>query len=72
MLNIDICSEEITISMRDGTEVVHWVEDEWVEDPTIVPAIANAIHLAHSDQKKLIVLNKEHIDSQRKINRRYK
>jgi len=71
MLKIDICTEEITISMRDGTEVAHWVIDEWVEDPTIVPCIANAIHLAHSDQKKLIALNKEHIDSQRKINKRY-
>ena len=72
MLYIDICTEEITISMRDGTEVVHWVEDEWIEDPTIVPAIANAIHLAHTAPYKSLVLNKEHIDAQKEINRRYK
>ena len=67
MLTVEIYPEEITISLEDGTEVVHWVEDEWLEDPTIVPAIANAIHLAHTAPDDLIVLNQKHIDSQTEI-----
>ena len=65
MLTVEIYPEEITIYMEDGTEVVHWVEDEWEEDPTIVPAIANAIHMAHTVPDKLLTLNKKHIDSQK-------
>ena len=67
-LTIKIDNEEITISTSNGVEVVHWVEDEWQEDPTIVPAIANAIHLAHTDPEKLIEINQYHIESQEKIN----
>ena len=66
-LNIDICDEEITISMKDGTEIVHWTIDEWEEDPTIVPAIANAIRMAHTNPEFLIEINKRHIDSIRKL-----
>lgn len=45
---------------RDMTEVVYWHKDEWLEDPeTVVPAIANAIHLACKDPKQLVqLLNK--------------
>jgi len=64
MLTVEIYPEEITISTADGLEVVHWVEDEWQEDPTIVPAIANAIHLAHTEPDELIRINRWHIDSQ--------
>lgn len=64
-LKIEILSEEITIStIRDEIEVVHWVEDEWIEDPTILPAIANAIHLAHTAPDKLIHMNFAHMSSQ--------
>ena len=68
MLKIEIYDEEITISLENGTEVVYWVEDEWLEDSTIVPAIANAIHMAHTDPKQLIALNSAHIASQEKLN----
>jgi len=67
MLTIEIYPEEITVLMEDGTEVVHWTEDEWLEDPAIVPAIVNAIHLAHTAPDDLIALNQKHIDSQREI-----
>ena len=65
VLTVDICEDEVTIYTEDGTEVVHWVCDEWIEDPTIVPSIANAIHLAHTDPVKLIEINQHHIDCQR-------
>lgn len=63
-LIIEILQEEITISLESGVEVVHWVEDEWIEDPTILPAIANAIHMAHTTPDKLINMNIKHINSQ--------
>ena len=68
MLKVDICEEEITISTEDGLEVVHWTCDEWNEDPSIVPAIANAIYLAHIAPGKLMKINMEHVKSQMRIN----
>ena len=70
MLKVEILEEEITISLEDGTEVVHWVEDEWLEDPTITPCIANAVNLAYTDPQGLISINQAHIDSQREFNSR--
>jgi len=67
MLKVDICEEEITISTKEELEVVHWTCDEWKEDPSIVPAIANAIHLAHTDPEKLITINIKHIEAQIRI-----
>ena len=64
MLKVEICEEEVTIYQEDGREVVHWVSDEWVEDPAIVPAIANAIHLAHTNPDELVRINQRHIDCQ--------
>ena len=66
-LIVEVMPTEITISMPDGVEVVHWVNDEWEEDPTIVPAIANAIHLAYYDPEELVALNYHHIESQRRM-----
>ena len=64
-LSVEIYPEEITIYLEDGREVVHWVSDEWFEDPmNVVPAIANAIHLAHTQPEFLIKINQKHIDSQ--------
>jgi hypothetical protein len=63
-LIIAICKDEITILLQSGIEVVHWVEDEWLDDPSITPAIANAIHLAHTEPNKLITMNLDHIRSQ--------
>jgi hypothetical protein len=66
-LVVEIFPEEITIryDQPEYLEVVKWVSDEWFEDPmNVVPAIANAIHLAHTDPEKLIEINKKHIESQ--------
>lgn len=65
MIKVNICEEEITISTEDDIEIVHWTHDEWEEDPTIIPCIANAIKMAYTDPKKLIGINITHINSQR-------
>jgi hypothetical protein len=54
---IKINDGEIQISHK-GEQVVYWVSDEWEEDPSIVPAIANAIFLATTDIHRLIELVK--------------
>lgn len=52
---------EVTIFDDNGVEVVKWVRDEWEEDPTIIPAIRNAIKLANQGRvdeiKRLIKFN---------------
>jgi len=62
-ISVDIDKDEITISC-DEYEVVHWVKDEWTENPMIVTAIANAIHLAYTNPSFLVYLNRKHILSQ--------
>lgn len=55
-------NEKITVSVTEDTvtifkgdeELVHWVEDEWLEDPSITISIANAIHLAYVNPEYLI------------------
>lgn len=70
-LEIEILPEEITIrTVNDKIEVVHWVEDEWIEDPTILPAIANAIHLAHTHPDKLMHMNFKHMADQYEIRKK--
>jgi hypothetical protein len=64
MLKVEILDEEITVFLEDGREVVHWTEDEWLEDPSITPNIANAVHLDYSNPEYLIEINQEHINSQ--------
>ncbi len=54
---IEINDGEIQISYK-GEQVVYWIKDEWEEDPSIVPSIANAILLASTDIHKLIELVK--------------
>jgi hypothetical protein len=67
-LEVEILPEEITISIaQSNLEVVKWVEDEWIEDPTIVPAIANAILMAKTTPDLLIHKNFKHIASQLEI-----
>ena len=43
------------IGVYEGEEeIVYWTEQEWIEDSeTVTPAIANAIHLAHTDPDEL-------------------
>ena len=70
-LEIEISEEEITIkTKRDGIEVVHWVIDEWEEDPSILPCIANAIHMAHTKPDELIHINFKHMSDQYEMRKR--
>ena len=38
-----IVTESSVTILHDNEEIVHWVSDEWEEDPSIVPSISNAI-----------------------------
>jgi hypothetical protein len=44
-----IVTESSVTILHDNEEIVHWVSDEWEEDSSIVPSIANAIKLAYTD-----------------------
>ncbi|TKJ83837.1 hypothetical protein PaeCFBP13512_22210 [Paenibacillus sp. CFBP13512] len=46
--SIVINQDSITILDAEGKEIVHWIQDEWVEDSTLVPSIANAVHVLHT------------------------
>ena len=65
-LKVEISNEEIGIYLEDGTEVIYWVCDEWEDDPTIIPCIANAINMAYNMPEKLIKINQKHINDVRK------
>ncbi len=46
---------EDTIGIYDGVvELVHWIESEWIEDPSVVISICNAIVLAYDDPGDLL------------------
>ena len=60
-LIVTVETESISVHTIGGVEVCHWVEDEWLEDPTITPAIVNAVHLAHTEPDLLLRLNANHI-----------
>lgn len=44
-----IVTESSVTILHDNEEIVHWVSDEWEEDPSIVPSISNAIKLSYTD-----------------------
>ena len=45
---------------KGNEEIVGWHEQEWLDDPaSVTPAIANAIHLAHTDPAQLEILLNE-------------
>jgi len=44
---VDIGKDHVTVNDARG-EVVHWVDDEWKEDPEVVPCIFNAMAIAAS------------------------
>ena len=55
---IEILEDKVTNEYYEGqieeTEIVYWHKDEWLEDPeSVVPAIANAIHLAYTNPQEL-------------------
>ena len=45
---VNITEYSVTV-LHNQEEIVHWVSDEWEEDPSIVPSIANAIKIAYED-----------------------
>ena len=64
-MRVKFYDDDITIYDGDGTEVVHWVMGEWIEDPEIVFSIANAIHMMHTDPEELLAINDAHIKAAR-------
>ena len=44
-----VVTEDSVTILHNNEEIVHWVSDEWEEDPSIVPSIANAIKIAYED-----------------------
>lgn len=49
MNKIIIDAQEITINDRKGNEIVKWVDDEWIEDPSVTVSIANAINIIYTE-----------------------
>lgn len=49
----EITNDHFTV-FEGENELVHWVDDEWKEDPeTVVPAMLNALHLMYCNPAKL-------------------
>jgi hypothetical protein len=48
IVQVEITEDSVTV-LHNQEEIVHWVSDEWEEDPSIVPSIANAIKIAYED-----------------------
>lgn len=57
---VDIGQDYVTISDKHG-EIVHWVEDEWIEDPSVTISIASAIQIYYQQGSKELraILDKE-------------
>ena len=64
-MRVEIEADGIYITKDNGEEVVMWDEQEWRDDPTVVPAIANAVRLALTNpadlRDKLSIWNKERL-----------
>jgi hypothetical protein len=45
---VTITKDSVTVSDSIG-EIVHWIEDEWIEDPSVTTAIANAINIYYTE-----------------------
>jgi hypothetical protein len=50
---VDIECDSVKIYEDDMSEVVSWVQDEWLEDFETVTSIFNAIKLAYTDPAAL-------------------
>lgn len=60
-VKIEIDDDHVAI-IHKGKEIVGWNKDEWNEDPSIVPSIANAILLGATDVERLKkILSKFHL-----------
>lgn len=40
---------EFTLSPPVDDELIHWISDEWREDPSLVVVIANAIRIGYTE-----------------------
>lgn len=49
MGRVEIDTDYIRIYDSDGEEIVGWVEDEWLEEPTLVVGIATVIDILHTE-----------------------
>lgn len=50
---ITITGDGVYIADADGTELVCWIKDEWIEDPNVVISIVNAVKIAMMDVQQL-------------------
>lgn len=57
---IEFGEDFITIS-DNKVEVVHWVQNEWEEDPSVVFSIANAIKLACEGKEIRKIIGKREV-----------
>lgn len=48
-----VIGEQDIMILYDGTEVMYWEMNEWVEDPTVALAAANAVRMAYEEPDKL-------------------
>ena len=58
-LDVEIGPDYVRIYKGKGDtriEAVGWTKQEWIEDPTVVNSIFNAIHLADTDPEELLKL----------------
>ena len=58
-LDVEIGLDYVRIYKGIGStriEAVGWTKQEWIEDPTVVNSIFNAIHLADTDPEELLKL----------------
>ena len=58
-LDVEIGPDYVRIYKLNGDariEAVGWTKQEWIEDPTVVNSIFNAIHLADTDPVELMKL----------------
>lgn len=55
-MRAEIGADYISILYDDGDEIAHWIEDEWIEDPSVTLAIARAIVLAYTRPDQLLAI----------------
>lgn len=70
---ITLNDDYISISDQESTQIVVWHQDEWAEDPSLVPTIANAILVAQTKGTTFLkdMLRDKEIEKQKSISYRY-
>lgn len=61
-MTIQYDTDSVFIYDHLDNEVVMWTQQEWVDEPEIVPAIAHACYLAASNPQLLLSLLKKHYE----------